>query len=228
MMTKDIVLTPERAAIIGKTAIISDLHIGIENVLQERGVAIPRIQIDEIIRNVKNLIDKYHVNRLVIAGDFKHEFSKNLPYELEDIKRFIESIDVEISVVRGNHDNFLAGVLKEYGIELKEYIRVGGYYVVHGHKEVNFERVIMGHEHPAVKVRVRGGVYTYPCFLIADNRVVVLPAFSPLASGNNILQGFISPMLKNAKRVDVFGVSDNEVLYLGCVEDLKAVIQSIL
>ncbi|WP_456469360.1 metallophosphoesterase [Archaeoglobus sp.] len=224
VVINSICLTPEKAAIVDNTAIIADLHLGFENVMQNRGVAIPRMQVKEIVEDVKKIIDKYNVNKLIVAGDLKHEFSRNLPYEWEDVREFIESVDVNLEVVRGNHDNFLASILAEYGIELKEYVKVGDYYVIHGHKDSEFERVIMGHEHPAVKIRVRGALYSFPCYLVADSSKVVLPAFSPLMSGSDVLQNsFLSPILKRAEKIEVYAVED-EVFYLGTVGDLKKVI----
>jgi len=224
VVVDDAILTPEKAAIVGDTAIIADLHLGFENVMQNKGVAIPRMQVREIVRNVKKIIKRYDINKLIVAGDLKHEFSKNLPYEWEDVREFVESLDVELEVVRGNHDNFLASILAEYGIELKEYVKVGKYYVIHGHKDLGFERVIIGHEHPAIKVRVRGGLYSYPCYLVADDVKIVLPAFSPLMSGSDILQNsFLSPVLNKAKRIEIYAVED-EVLYLGSLSDLRNIV----
>ncbi len=222
-------LTPEKAAIHGRVAVISDVHLGFENVLQMRGVAIPRLQIEEVISKVRRIISKYNLRKLIIAGDFKHEFSKNLPYEWEDVKAFLKAVeDVEISVVRGNHDNYLAAILADYGVELKEYEIIPGtdVRVVHGHREVEFEKVVMGHEHPAVRIRVRGGVYTFPCYLVADDTKLVLPAFSPLMTGSNVLQGdFLSPLLRKASKIEVFAVEE-EVFYLGTVEQLKNALKS--
>ncbi len=221
---RNAVLTPEKAVVINKTAIIADLHLGIENVMQNKGVAIPRMQISDVILQTRKIIEKYKIKKLVIAGDLKHEFSKNLPYEWEDVRTFIESIDVDLSVVRGNHDNFLAAILAEYNITLKEYEKVGEYYVVHGHKDVEFEKIIMGHEHPAIKIRVRGGIYNYPCYLLADDSKIVLPAFSPLMSGSDVLQTeFLSPILKKANKIEVYAIED-EVFYLGRLEDLKKIV----
>ncbi len=218
-----VTLTPERAAVIDSTAVIADLHLGFENVMQMKGVAIPKMQIDDVIKRATKIVEKYGITKLVIAGDFKHEFSRNLPYEWEDVRSFIESIDVEVSVVRGNHDNFLAAILAEYGIELKEVERVGDYYVIHGHRESDFDRVIMGHEHPAIKVRVRGATYSFPCYLVADSSKIVLPAFSPLMQGSDVLQGeFLSPVLKKAKKIEVYAV-ESDVLYLGTLDELRKV-----
>ncbi len=224
MGINNITLAPEKAAIIGKAAVIADLHLGFENVMQNRGVAIPRMQVREIVKNVKRIVEKYEVDKLIVAGDLKHEFSRNLPYEWEDVREFVESVDVELEVVRGNHDNYLAAILAEYGIELREYVKVGDYYVVHGHKDVEFDRIIMGHEHPAVKVRVRGAIYSFPCFLVVDQTKIVLPAFSPLMQGSDVLQmNFLSPILRRAEKIEVFAIED-EVVYLGTVEQLKRVV----
>lgn len=219
-------LTPEKAAIIDKTAIIADLHLGFENVMQMKGVAIPRMQIRSILNSIKKIIKKYNVNKLIIAGDLKHEFSKNLPYEWEDVKTFIESLDVDISIIRGNHDNFLATILAKYGIDLKEYEKVGEYYIVHGHREVSFDRFIMGHEHPAIKVRVRGATYVYPCYLVVDDKNIVLPAFSPLMQGSDVLQGeFLSPNLSYRRKIEVYAI-EKDVFYLGSLNDIRRAVSN--
>jgi len=221
---EDVELTPEKAAIISRTAVIADLHLGIENAMQEKGFALPKLQLPEILDRVKLIVEKYNVNKIVIAGDLKHEFSKNLPYEWEDVRKFVESVDVEIEVVRGNHDNFLASILSEYGIELKEETRVGDYLVVHGHKDVEARKLIMGHEHPSVKVRVRGAIYNFPCYLVADDSKIVLPSFSPLAAGSDVLRGeFLSPIVKKARKIEVYAVEE-EVVYLGSLEALRKVV----
>ncbi|MET1123648.1 MAG: metallophosphoesterase [Archaeoglobaceae archaeon] len=224
-------LTPERVCLIGDAAVIADLHLGIENVMQESGVAIPKMQIGEILRNVKRIIRKYNISKLVVAGDLKHEFSRNLPYEWEDVRTFVETVrgeGVELEVVRGNHDNFLAAILAEYGIELKEVSNVAGYCIVHGHRECDCERIVMGHEHPSIKVRVRGALYSYPCYLVADRRIVVVPAFSPLVLGSDVLSGdFLSPILRRANRIEVYAIEEDEVVYLGTIDDIRAAISGL-
>jgi len=222
----ELLLTPEKAIIIDDTAIIADLHLGFENVLQDHGIAFPRIQIKDIIENVKTIIDKYGIKRLIIAGDFKHEFSRNLPYEWEDVELFLKTFSgIGIEVVRGNHDNYLATILAKHGIELKESVEVNSWTVVHGHKDVDSNRIIMGHEHPAIKVRSGGAVYSYPCYLrfSGSREIIVLPAFSPLMSGSDILstESFLSPIMDmDTEEIEVYAVED-DVLYLGRVRDIR-------
>lgn len=215
---------PEKALVAGKTAVIADLHLGLENAMQNVGIAIPRMQIAEIIDKVNLILNKYEIERLIIAGDLKHEFGQNLPYEWDDVRAFLDSIDVDISVVRGNHDNFLSAILSEYSIELKDYEKIGDYYVVHGHMDFGFDKIIMAHEHPALKFRKGGAIYSYPCFLVVDRTKFVIPAFSPLVAGSDVLQGeFLSPILKNSKKIEVYGIEE-DVLYLGEIELLRKIL----
>jgi len=222
-----LMLAPEKAVIVGDTAIIADLHLGIENVVQDYGITVPRLQIREITRSVKSIVKRYGISRLVVAGDLKHEFGRNLPYEWDDVESFLETftgMDVEIEIVRGNHDNFLATILSRYGVELKESVSVSGWTVAHGHTEINAERMIMGHEHPGIRIRSGGGVYSYPCFLhVKERNIIVLPAFSPLTPGIDILNtdSFLSPILKvDIENVEVYAVEDR-VVYLGRVRDIR-------
>jgi putative SbcD/Mre11-related phosphoesterase len=225
MRIGSIELTPEKAAIIEDTAIIADLHLGFENVMQDYGVAFPRMQIRDVITNTEKILKKYGVDRLIIAGDLKHEFSRNLPYEWEDVELFLKTFrDLRIEVVRGNHDNFLAAILAKHGIELRESIEVNGWTVVHGHKDCNAERIIMGHEHPAIKIR-KGGLYSFPCYLHvkSEREIIVLPAFSPLMSGSDVLSidAFMSPIFNvNVEDVEIYAVEE-EIFYLGKIRDLR-------
>ena len=224
----EVMLTPERAAVIDRTAVIADLHLGFENAMREAGVAFPRVQIAEIKATLEKLFER-GIRKLAVAGDLKHEFSRNLPCEWKDVEEFVEFVDahgVELVVVRGNHDNYLAAILKKYGMDVFEKLEIGDLLVVHGHKNFDLSRpVVMGHEHPAVKLRVRGGIYSYPCFLKLKN-VLVLPPFSPLVSGSDVLSlnAFLSPALKSlsVKEAEVYAVYGG-VFYLGRVEDLMKV-----
>lgn len=230
----NIKFTPERALIMDDIAIVADIHLGLENVLLESGVSIPRVQIDEIIERIDTIIDKYRVKKIVIAGDLKHEFGRNLPFEWEDVETLLKYLidnNIEVVIIRGNHDNYLKAILARFGLELFDEIEIRGWKVVHGHKDCNADKIIMGHEHPAVKIRI-DGVYTFHCFLkvVGSREVIVLPAFSPLVSGSDVTScNFISPLLKNVgcDDVEVYAVND-DVYYLGTLSDLRSVMHENL
>lgn len=221
----NLTLTRERAVIVDDTAIVADLHLGIESMMEDYGVTFPRVQIREVIDNMTSIVESYGIKRLIVAGDFKHEFGKNKPYEWEDVELFLNKFsDLEIEVVRGNHDNFLMTILSKYGVEMRSTIHISGWTVIHGHKNSEAEKIIMGHEHPTIKVRESGAIYKYPCFLhVKERNAVVLPAFSPVAQGSDVLSAekFLSPILDvEIDEIEVYAVED-EVVHLGSVYDVK-------
>jgi len=214
---------------------ISDLHLGFEAALAEQGVSIPRFQRREVLGRLARLLDAYEPEKLIIAGDFKHEFSKNLPDEWVEIKQVLRFLQqrTETIVVRGNHDNYLATILGDLRMTLHDRYDLGGCTFVHGHEDVQaLGTIVMGHEHPAVKLRdPLGATVSVPAFLIAE-RVVVLPAFSPLALGVNVASyPYLSPLLN---RIDVdaarvVGIDEKEgLLDFGRVSDLVAADASLL
>lgn len=99
------------------------------------------------------------------------------------------------SLSEGNHD---VGVLwlKELGVEIVDELEIGRWKLVHGHKLVEGENFIIGHEHPAIRLRDEvGAVIKVPAFLMGKH-LIVLPAFSPWAYGNDVLREIVSPFLK--------------------------------
>ena len=214
---------------------ISDLHLGFEAALAEQGVSIPRFQRREILERLARLLDAYEPEKLIIAGDFKHEFSKNLSDEWVEIKqvlRFVQQRTQPI-IVRGNHDNFLATILGDLRMKLHDRYDLGGCTFVHGHEEVRaLGTIVMGHEHPAVKLRDSlGATISVPAFLVAE-RVIVLPAFSPLALGVDVASyPYLSPIL-NRLDVDaarVVGIDEKEGLMdFGRVADFMEADASLL
>ena len=218
-----------------RTAAISDLHLGFEAALAEQGVSIPRFQRREILERLRRLLDRYEPKRLVIAGDFKHEFSRNLVDEWVEIKQVLRFLQArtEPVVVRGNHDNYLATILGDLRMTLHDRYDVAGCTFVHGHEDVaSLGTIVLGHEHPAVKLRdVLGATVSVPAFLVAD-RVIVLPAFSPLALGSNVASyPYLSPILNRVDVDDarVVGIVEGEgLLDFGRVRDLTEATASLL
>jgi metallophosphoesterase superfamily enzyme len=90
----------------------------------------------------------------------------------------------------------------------------------------------MGHEHPAVKLRDElGAVVSVPAFLFTD-RLLVLPAFSPLALGVDVSSyPYLSPIMNRTEIDDarVIGVDEKEgLLDFGRVRTLKSMRAALL
>lgn len=181
--------------------VIADLHLGYEGALLEQGVSIPRFQKEVMMERLKRLLEKYEPSTILINGDFKHEFSKNLIQEWQEVNEFLDFImsQADIELTRGNHDNFLKTILSKKGLGISMDIRLGSYTFAHGHEDVSWDgTLIMGHEHPSLGLRDKiGATAKIPCFLVTPS-TIVLPAFSPLALGTDVATlDFISPPLKD-------------------------------
>ncbi|EQD65252.1 ICC-like phosphoesterase [mine drainage metagenome] len=104
------------------SVVISDLHLGFEEEMNIHGLYLPRLQREHIEHTVEKIIERYTPHRIIINGDFKQEFSRNLSQEWTDVIHFIERFEkkVELTFIRGNHDNYLENdIVPKKNIELK-------------------------------------------------------------------------------------------------------------
>ncbi len=222
-------LLPEGAVKIGDAVIIADVHIGLEAMMQRTGVYIPSL-LRDVIDSIRGLLERENAGRLVIAGDLKHSFAPMFRERLE-LKEFVDkikgSVD-DIILVRGNHDIEI-GWLEYEGVHITNCLRLHGWTVVHGHRPSELRRLVIGHEHPAVTLRDEVGASVKMRAFLVDEGLVVLPAFSPWAYGNDVLRETISPMLKGgrAENMRIIVPVGDELLEFGSIKELRNAIRSI-
>jgi len=195
------------------TLLIADLHIGYEQALEKSGVFLPRSQYPKLKRRILELLEDVKPRRLLIAGDVKHEFGEATAQEWLETLDLLDTLleRAKLTVVRGNHDNYLIPILKRKGIPLLDPVLAEeGYLIAHGHKPIPESRAdvaIIAHEHPVLALRDEVGVkQRYRCLLkgrYEGRLLIVLPALSPLASGTEVnttpRESFLSPDLAKAE-----------------------------
>ncbi len=206
------------------TIVIADVHLGYESGLFDEPFY-PRIQFRDVAERMEALMKRYSPERVIIDGDLKHEFS-SMPYsEFSEVREFLDIMEgTEITLVRGNHDNFIVGYLKKRGVEVVERLSTERFFFIHGHEYADIpegKMTVIGHEHPIVRIRDSvGGSAVFPCFIVSDDLIVV-PAFSEISGGSDAVKGgmFLSPILKNkpqfVKRRNLYAVSEGQIIYLG-------------
>ncbi len=196
--------------------IISDLHLGLESLMADSGVYMPKFQLSEMKKDLKDISQKKDFDKMIVCGDIKHEFSGTSYHEKKEVEEFIEfsqGLTEEIYLVKGNHDNYLIYPVKRYPkVELKDFFVFEGVNFIHGHERIeeinrlDIEYLIMGHEHPALSLTDEiGAKEKLRCFLYGEMRngikLIVLPAFSRLAQGSQVNQvreeDILSPILKD-------------------------------
>ncbi|HVS73301.1 MAG TPA: metallophosphoesterase [Phycisphaerae bacterium] len=189
-----------------RAAVLSDVHLGAELTLREQGLYLPDVSYGAIRAAWGRMVER-GPRRVVIAGDLFDSpgvVEAALPLVRELVGALPEGC--EVTVLAGNHDpgaEAMRAVLGELGVGVEAATAVGGYAVFHGHRWADGREVwrrnggagvIVGHQHPAVVVgnRVaRAKMICYAAGVVEVEgkrvRLVVLPAFSPLPLGSNLL-----------------------------------------
>jgi len=226
------IVTRQKCVLIEEVMVIADLHIGYEAVLENEGIHMPRMQTAAIRDALIELVDRYEPDRIAVLGDFKHEFSRNLSQEWEDVRYLLSMMTewAEVTLIRGNHDNYLANICSRMDIPLLDSTILNGITLVHGHQSCDSRPLLMAHEHPSIRLFDAVGAFIrLPCFLYDRGRkIVVMPAFSPLAMGTDLTMAgpddFLSPLLKGERTdsLEVYACSDIGLLDMGTLSGLRS------
>lgn len=221
--------------------VITDLHIG-----YEEGVNLGiREQYNQIIQDLKKIFEEINekVKKVVVLGDLKHAFSKNITQEWVDIKKFFlflkEKMEEkgEIILIKGNHDKFIETIASNYDISVKEYYIQGDNAFIHGDKKIfinennkkieimkakKIKTIFLGHLHPAILLQEDAKREIYKCFLIGKHKskkIVILPSFFPLVEGSDISKEETNLAYDfKLKKFEVYIPDGNKVLNFGKVQ----------
>jgi len=221
---------------------VGDLHLGYEHMLKSSGIAIPEMQIKEIMENLKKIFSKikergYKIKKIIFLGDIKHYFGFEFHEKgsFDDIYSFLKDYfeEKDIILIKGNHDK------AEYsGKRMRNYYVNDGVAFIHGHmdflplydKEV--KTIVMGHLHPSVIISDKANVKRekFKCFLVGKTRgkeLIVLPSFFEIIEGTNVndyeedYQRYFSILPKEAVlNSEIFVVGEDNVYDFGKVKDL--------
>lgn len=177
-----------RGVIIEDKYIVSDLHLGYSS---EIDTMTKQDEKSHILQNIKDVLDMYKIDQLVIAGDLFHEFGKpsqNAQDILDFLLTRLEVAGCELVLIRGNHDQNVDDYIgnnvmrEDYDFMFNQECIT----VVHGHKMwSDYEETdifIMGHLHPVVKINgSEWPTYLYGSF--EENSYLILPAYSRYQDG---------------------------------------------
>ncbi len=200
-----------------KVLVFADAHLGFEEEMASHGLFLPRIQKKKLLEILESVLSIVDVEWVVVAGDIKHQFGqlgRIERKELSEVLNFLSQHVSRVTIVRGNHDNYLPLVLRRYeNVKLVEdYTVIDDILVLHGHKDVlpenidQYKLVVMGHEHPSLGLRDKlGYLIKYPCFLYtklrnSGTRVLVLPATGAYQTGTTVglePSAYLSPIMRN-------------------------------
>ncbi|MFQ6011110.1 MAG: metallophosphoesterase, partial [Nitrososphaerales archaeon] len=118
------------------TLVVSDLHLGLEDELQTKGLYVPSSTFPTIVENITTPLADLSCEKVVLLGDIKHEFGRPNEAEWWGVRRLIKKLremKCEPSIVRGNHDNYLFYLSKEFGATMHDRsVTIDDFLLFHG------------------------------------------------------------------------------------------------
>lgn len=226
-----------------KVLVIADLHLGYELELTNAGIAMPAFQLTEMEDKLAVLTEEHEPSEVVINGDLKHLFSGIGSQEWGDVRRFVAFVKErarKVVVVRGNHDNYLKTILKRSAVPFFDhYYAIGNTIVIHGHEQdvhaYSYKNIVIGHDHPAIALRDEaGGEVKVPCFVygkLRNSSLVMMPAFSPLALGVDVLSSskndYLCPLMREADldNFQVIAVDEEKLLKFPAIGKIRSAVR---
>lgn len=215
--------------------VLADLHLGYEESLKYQGVLVPRFLCKDLMKRLEPVLEKIKPDRIVINGDFKHEFGTVMQQEWRDAVRFIDFLSKyckEIVIIKGNHDVFLGIIASRKNVRVEKELWLDDVLIAHGDelpsKVAKPRVVIIGHEHPAIVLRNDVRAEKFKCFLVGQwqkSVLIALPSCNLATEGTDVLRAdLLSPFLKqDLSDFKVFVVDEEkkEVLGFGKVGQLR-------
>lgn len=173
-----------------QAAVLADVHLGYGWALRRRGQLGP-VGDETTRRKLMDTVEELRPRKIVLLGDVVHAPRpvKEERASLEEAVRWMcERADV--IVVLGNHDRAFRHDYPELPVEVCYEWRSGNTVAVHGDRPLPAaEHVLAGHLHPAFGVQDHAGAsHKMPVFVV-DERITLLPAFSPMAAGFDVRAG---------------------------------------
>ncbi len=224
-----------------KTLVVGDLHIGLSIRFKHSGIYFQGAT-ERLAARLLDLYRKTGARKIVMLGDIKESVTSPSFEEYKELRSFFGLLaDVEISIVKGNHDGNLQRILKNIGFEMQvqKEVFVGDTALTHGNawpseQAMMHRYVVVGHGHYAM----RRGDRVEKVWLVSGigrnmgkkydkynrlTKLVVAPSFNELVIGSPIsdeTKGYL-PLFKN----DVFSferskVYDLESRFAGTVSEI--------
>ena len=165
--------------------LIADAHFGKAATYRLLGQPVPQGTTARNLQRLDQLLHDYPTRQLIFLGDFLHARPARSGSTLAALQAWrARHADLQILLVRGNHDRSAGDPPAELGIEVVgEPWPMGPFALCHEVLDCPGLHVLAGHLHPVFVLRGRGrDRLRMPCFSI-EPAVTLLPAFGEFTGG---------------------------------------------
>jgi metallophosphoesterase superfamily enzyme len=180
--------------------VVADLHWGYVESHRAQGNLLPAWGDGEIATRLRALIDDYQPAEMIWLGDSLHTLDGVGAANL-----FLRDAGVPVTIVSGNHDSKWSRAAGCHSV-----VRAKHFF----HHGDRVQRVpeglteVIGHHHPAMLLHDGAGTRLKLPALVANERRLILPAFSPWAAG--------APWRCESQDEVLYGIGAKRIFTLPC------------
>lgn len=185
MSGTEVELLPERALFWKEAGLlaVADLHWGKPESFQQHGIPLPTGVLEDDLARLSQALRVTQAQRLLLVGDLVHSRRGITPAVTERITAWRAGHDVEMVLVRGNHDRHLKLLPPEWRMDvLEEHADEGPFRFSHHPEPATGRYSWAGHLHPVLRLSSGADRLRLPCFHLGPS-VGILPAFSAFTGG---------------------------------------------
>ncbi|WOO42193.1 ligase-associated DNA damage response endonuclease PdeM [Rubellicoccus peritrichatus] len=165
------------------TLLVADIHLGKSASHRGLGLYLPQGADAEDLERLRQLVRQTRSQHLIILGDLFHDRQAMAVDTMTLFENWLESLDVEVTLVIGNHDRKALKKVTELPISIRsEAYTLGSFLLAHEPQEAEGKFTLCGHLHPGVRVKDSAGcAHRAKAFWLTDSQLV-LPAFGSTTS----------------------------------------------
>ncbi|MFM7108030.1 MAG: ligase-associated DNA damage response endonuclease PdeM [Planctomycetaceae bacterium] len=195
----DVVLVPGRAAYLPatRTLLVADVHLGKAATFRAAGMPVPEGSAQADLARLVRLVSETAAARLIVLGDLFHAKRGATAQVFDEFTAARASFAAtEVLLVAGNHDRSLGALPPGIGIDsLLRTHDEPPFHFVHDPATAlpehwrQAEFTIGGHIHPTMSIAAPGGDRISERCFVAEEGVLVLPAFGSFTGGHRVTPG---------------------------------------
>ena len=175
-----------------RTLIIADAHFGKAAAFRHHGVPVPAGTTQADLDRLRHLLANTRSERLIILGDFFHARAGRSESTMHSITQWrLDHCDLEILLVRGNHDLHAGDPPPEWNFRcVEEPFETHGVILAHdpNHPSLHSTKLpaLAGHVHPCAMLRDPNGSGMRTACFHFRRMIAVLPAFGSFTGAHPI------------------------------------------
>lgn len=182
-----LMLLPEKAVYwpARQMLIIADIHFGKAASFRAQGIPVPRGTTTENLAGLDGLIERHGARHVMFLGDFLHARAAHASSTQGAMLAWRRTRpDLQLTLVRGNHDKHAGDPAAALGIELVDEPHTVGPFAFCHHPDLDTGGyALAGHVHPAWVLATRYDALRLPCFVVGSQRMI-LPSFGSFTGGH--------------------------------------------